>query len=108
MTRDRLDELRDLATLRKDRSAARLAKYQGLIDGLEEKVRALRDARPPAPESVAEAAARDRWSRWRGQQLMVLNQQIAQLNALAQPHREAHARDHAREIVVDTLRKRRG
>lgn len=106
MNRGDLEQLRKLAELRADRSAARLAKIQGLIDTLEGKATALRDARPDAPASIPEAAMRDRWNRWRAQQVGVLNTQIARLQVVAQPQRELHARDRARTMVLEKVRDR--
>ena len=101
-----LARLAQLADLRADRSAARLAKIQGLIDTLESKAAALREARPEQPESIAEAVMRDRWNRWRAQQVGVLNTQIARLQVVAQPQREVHARDRARTMVLARVRDR--
>lgn len=101
-----LRQLTLLADLRADRSAARLAKIQGLIDALEAKATALRDARPEQPASIAEAVMRDRWNRWRAQQVTMFNTQIARLQVVAQPQRELHARDRARTMVLAKVRGR--
>lgn len=106
MKADDLAQLARLAELRADRSAARLAKIQGLIDTLEAKAAALRDARSEAPASIAEAVMRDRWNRWRVQQTTMLNTQIARLQVVAQPQRELHARDRARTLVLEKVRER--
>ncbi|WP_281824929.1 hypothetical protein [Jannaschia rubra] len=106
MSRDPLDMLGQLAGLRADRSAARLAKVQVLIDRLQGKLDALRDAAPGTPGSIAEAVMRDRWHRWRAGQIAELNLQIARLEGIAQPHREAHARDAARQAVLERLKKK--
>lgn len=102
----RLAELRALAALREQRSAAGVAKYQVHIDRLEAQAEALRQASRSAPASIGEAEMHDRWNRWRMQQLALLNQQIARLHALAQPRREAHARDRARQTVIGELEKK--
>lgn len=103
-----LSDLARLAGMQADRSAARLAKVQGLIDDLERQAEALRGAAPAAPESVAEAVMRDKWQRWREQQLAMFNHQIARLQVVAQPQREVHARDTARKAVLEKLRARHG
>lgn len=95
-----------LAGLRADRSAARLARIQSAIDGLEEKVEALRTGSPEAPVSVAEAMLRDKWDRWRSEQIRTLNHQIARIQMIAQPQRELQARDGARVRVLEELAKR--
>lgn len=105
MKQDDLKQLAKLAELRADRSAARLAKIQGLIDTLEAKATALREARPEAPGSIPEAVMRDRWNRWRAQQVAMLNTQIARLQVVAQPQRELHARDRARTMVLEKVRE---
>ena len=103
MRRDDLGQLELLAGLRADRSASRLARIQAAIDGLERKAEGLRAATGEAPGSVAEAVMRDRWHRWRAEQLRLLNHQIARLQMVAQPQREAHARDAARRQVLARL-----
>lgn len=103
MTSGRLTGTERLAGLRADRSAARLAQIQAAIDVLETKASTLRDAATEAPASVAEAVMRDKWDRWRTEQLRVLNHQIARLQMVAQPQREAHARDNARRKVIEKL-----
>lgn len=103
MTDPRLTQLGALAGLRADRSAARLARVQAAIDTIEGKAAALRNPQVEAPGSIAEAMMRDRWDRWRGEQLRLLNQQIARLHAMAQPQREANARDQARRRVLEKL-----
>lgn len=101
-----LNQLRRIADLRTDRSAARLARIQGLIDELEGRADALRDARPEPPASIGEAQMQDRWNRWRRQQVTMLNAQVARLNAVAQPQRETLARDRARAMVLGKLKDR--
>ncbi|WP_299818244.1 hypothetical protein [uncultured Jannaschia sp.] len=101
-----LARLRRLADLRTDRSAARLARIQGLIDELEGRAGALRDARPEPPASIGEAQMQDRWNRWRREQVTMLNTQVARLNAVAQPQRETLARDRARAAVLGKLKDR--
>lgn len=101
--KERLGQLGLLAGLRADRSAARLARVQAAIDGLERKAGALREAPSPAPNSVAEAVMQDKWRRWRSEQLHVLTHQISRLQAIAQPQRETHGRDAARRKVLERL-----
>jgi len=111
MTGRRTQKLRDLetlASLREDRSAARLAKVQSLIDRLQAKAEDLRSKRLMAPDDVAQAIVQDRWDRWRANELAELSTQIARLYAVAQPERERHARDVARRAVLEKLSKRRG
>lgn len=100
---EQLALLRRLAALRADRAAARLARVQGLIDTLETRAAALRSAPVEPRTSISEAQVRDRWDRWRAQNLTVLNMQIARLNAAAQPQREALARETARGQVLGKL-----
>lgn len=107
MRTDRLAQLAALAGLRADRSAARLARVQQAIDALEAKACMLRAPMAEAPGSVAEAVMRDRWDRWRAEQVRLLNHRIARLQAAAQPQREARARDEARRRVVESLAKDR-
>ena len=103
MTDRRIAELEALAGLRADRSAARLARFQTAIATLEGRAAALRDQRAEAPVGIAEAVMRDRWDRWRGEQVRSLGQQLARLQAVAQPQREAHTRDRARRLVLEKL-----
>ena len=103
MNRERLADLEALARLRADRSAGQLEKFASAIDRLERKVQTLRETVPDAPEDVAEGIMRDRWHRWRRQQISTLNLQLARLQAAAQPLREAHARDLARKTVLEKL-----
>lgn len=104
MTRaEQLALLRQLASLRADRAAARLARVQGLIDTLETRADALRSAPSEPGGAISEAQIRDRWDRWRTQNLTVLNGQIARLNGAAQPQREALAKETARGQVLRKL-----
>ncbi len=96
-----------LAGLTAEKSAARLARIQSLIDALEGKAADLRRAAPAAPVSITEAVMRDRWHRWRTQQITLLNMQVARLQAVAQPQREVHARNTARNAVLEKLSKKR-
>ena len=107
MTRDeRLALLAKLAALKADRAAARLARVQALIDEMERRAAALRDV-PDAPfVSLSESIMRDKWDRWRTQNLAKINTQVARLNVVAQPEREAHARETARAAVLAKLRKK--
>lgn len=106
MKDDRLAQLGALAALRTDRASARLVRLQGAIDGIESKAAALRDVRPEPPGSVSDAVMRDRWHRWRTEQLRFLGQQAARLHAAAQPLREAQARDRARQRIIERLADR--
>ena len=90
-----------LAGLTAEKSAARLARIQSLIDTLEGKAADLRRA------AITEAVMRDRWHRWRTQQITLLNMQVARLQAVAQPQREVHARNTARNAVLEKLSKKR-
>ncbi len=100
-----LEQLRQLAALRAQRSGAQLARIQRAINIAEDRAEALRTNPDSAPGSVSEAVFRDRWNRWRKQELQVLNGKIALMQSAAQPQREAHARDRARESVIDELSK---
>ncbi|CTQ49095.1 hypothetical protein JDO7802_01105 [Jannaschia donghaensis] len=108
MTRaERLALLGRLARLRADRASGRLAKVQVLIDEMERRADAMRDV-PDAPfDSMAESVMRDRWERWRGQNLARINLHVARLNTVAQPQREAQARETARAAILEKLQKRR-
>lgn len=108
MSNTRLSRLEALAGLRADRSGARLARVQTAIDALERKAAALRHPQVGAPASVADAVMRDRWDRWRSEQLRQIGHQLARLHAAAQPQREAHARDRARRSVLERLTKDAG
>lgn len=104
MTRaEHLALLGQLAKLRADRAAARLARVQGLIETLDSRADALRAAPSEPRLSISEAQVRDRWDRWRAQNLEVLNVQVARLNAAAQPQRETLAKETARQQVLTKL-----
>ena len=108
MTRaEQLILLQQLARLRADRAAARLARVQGLIDTLETRATALRDVPAADYNDLSEAVVRDRWDRWRAQNLAQLNTQIARLNIAAQPQREAQARETARLGVIKKISEKR-
>ena len=100
-------QLAALAGLRAERSATRLARVQRAIDALEARADALRRPMAEPPGSVADAVMRDRWDRWRGEQLRLLGTRIARLHAAAQPEREARARDEARRRVVEAIARGR-
>lgn len=99
--------LQHLAKLRADRAAARLARVQGLIDTLEERASALRDAPDANFQDLSSATVQDRWDRWRAINLAQLNTQIARLNVAAQPQRETHARETARVGVLGKIASKR-
>ncbi|SFJ42427.1 hypothetical protein SAMN04488095_2824 [Jannaschia pohangensis] len=99
----KLRDLEQLATLRRDRSAVRLAKIQSLIDRLQTKADDLRGKELAASADIAQAIVQDRWDRWRAGQLAELSTQIARLQAVAQPERERHARDQARRAILEKL-----
>ncbi|WGH80175.1 hypothetical protein [Jannaschia ovalis] len=103
MTPRELRSLRALAQLRAERSGRDLAVYRGRIAALEARRATLTDQPLQAPETLAEAAAQDRWLRWRAAELSQLSLAAARLHAAAQPQREAHARDRARSEVIDRL-----
>ena len=101
-----LQQLIELAQIREQKSGAKLARLQTLIDQLEGKATALRTATPNANGDIGAAIMQDRWHRWRNQQIAVLNTQVARLQAVAQPERERHARNVAKRNVIETLRAR--
>ncbi|MGB3553141.1 MAG: hypothetical protein WBA25_00710 [Jannaschia sp.] len=107
MKRDRLSALRALADLKAQRSAARLAGAQSIVARLQDQDAALRREDRSETVDLAELAARERHSRWRQEHLARLAVELAQANARAQPLREAHARDNAREKVLGRLLSRR-
>ena len=98
--------LQRLSALRADRTAARLARVQSLINTLEDQAATLRKVPPIQPSSAQDAVIHDRWARKRAQSLAVLNTQIARLHGAAQPQREAFAREAARTAVLEKLRKK--
>lgn len=99
--------LQQLARLRADRAAARLARVQGLIDTLEARATALRDAPNADFGDLPGAVVQDRWDRWRALNLAQLNTQVARLNMAAQPQREIHARETARVGVLGKIAAKR-
>lgn len=101
-----LSQLAALAGLRADRSTARLSRLQVAIDALEAKAKALHRPLAEPPGSIADAMMHDRWDRWRSQQIRLINDRILRLQTMAQPLREARARDQARASVLEALRKR--
>ena len=108
MKRARLDQLAALATLRADRASSRLGRLQAAIDGLAAKAEALRAPMAEPPGSISEAVMRDRWDRWRSEQLRLANERILRLEAAAQPLRELRARDQARAEVLARLTRKAG
>lgn len=105
MKRDELAQLTALAEIRADRSASRLVRLQTAIDALEAKAASLRNPCEEAPGSIADAVMHDRWNRWRSEQIRLLNARILRLQVVAQPLREAQARDTARAKVLEKLAK---
>lgn len=106
MKRARLAELRKLAELRALRSAQALATRQAIVTELQRRDAALREPGPETTTDVADMIARDRHEIWKKEQLTRLGIVLARAQAEAQPYRERHARDRAREQVIDTLRKK--
>ncbi|WP_055664663.1 hypothetical protein [Jannaschia seosinensis] len=104
MKDNELDALSELVALKEQKTGHRLARIQALIDQLEGKAQVLRDTPGNAEDDFGAAILHDRWQRWRGQQLAVLNEQLARLHAAAQPERERHAHNVARRNVVEKLR----
>jgi hypothetical protein len=102
VTRDRFDDLRKLAELKAERSAATYARLQAAIRELEARAEALRAPVAP-PSDIAGHLAAERHEAWRRTQLRRLSIEIAGRRAHAEPLRRAHARDQARAQVVARL-----
>jgi hypothetical protein len=108
VTRAQLEQLALLADLRARRSAARLARRRAALTALERHAAALGAPAAPAPGDVQAAMAADRHDVWRAARLAELAPAIARAHAEAQPWREAHARDTARQLVLARLAARAG
>lgn len=103
----RLAELHRLADLRAERSAARLMRAQTAIDALETRADGLRTPLERDDSDPRMAVVADRHERWRRDQLIALNGEIALRRAHAEPLRQAQARDRARALVLEKLLGRR-
>ncbi|MGB3406448.1 MAG: hypothetical protein WBA67_03055, partial [Jannaschia sp.] len=77
------------------------------VNELQRRAVGLRDAGTVEATTIAELIVQDRHDAWRHAELSKLTLQLAKANAVAQPLREAHARDVARQQVVSKLSKRR-
>ncbi|WP_179380973.1 hypothetical protein [Jannaschia marina] len=107
MTREeKIRALAELAQLRRQKAAARLARAQATLRPLEEAADALRGGDRSNATSVADAVAADRWMQWRGRKLRELTLRIARLETVMQPEREALARATARSDVLKRLREK--
>ncbi|WP_371156227.1 hypothetical protein [Jannaschia sp. 2305UL9-9] len=108
MRRDqKLEQLGQLAALRSQRSAARLAGRMAKLTALQARDTALRAPPEGEPASLPELIARDRHDTWRNQQLARLSLELARARAEVEPFRHAHARDVAREQVIARLQGKR-
>ncbi|TFL18434.1 hypothetical protein [Jannaschia formosa] len=107
MTDPRLARLAQLAALRSLRSAARLAPARAQADALRGHVAALREAPRGEVADITQAMVQDSHDRWRAEEMRRLSMRLALAEAKAQPLREAHARDRAREAVLEKLQGRR-